>query len=120
MVAACLHARAGNGPHLCGAVDFIPTRAEDFPCAASAQDAELKRQRRDRLTLTQSCHERRHLTEGHRRMMPARERAGLREKVIQMATPAGRIFTRSQSLGSCGIKHALKARAQSARAHAKP
>jgi hypothetical protein len=40
-------------------------------------------------------------------MMPAREPAGLREKVIQMATPAGRIFTRSQSLGSCGIKHAL-------------
>ena len=106
---ACLHAASRNDPDRLIEVDLFPAGTEHLAGAASRQDGKLQRLGSNRLPDTELGHEIRKLLVGQRRMMAARERLGLGKQVLEVATPARRVFTRPEPTNRGCIEDLLNA-----------
>ncbi len=104
MLAACLHPMGRHRPDLLVEVDFTPAHAEDFAGASGGKDAQFKCQRSESLTPAKVRYKRCYLVVRHRGVMPARQFRWPGQQVIQVATPPGRVFALSESLGLGGVQ----------------
>ena len=91
MLAPGLHASGGNDPHFALKIEFSPTRAKHFARARRRQDQEFQGQRRRCFPLAQFADEFRHVIEGHGGMMAARKLLALRQELVEMPAPPGRV-----------------------------
>jgi hypothetical protein len=91
MLAGRLRPRGRKSPNLRVEVDLVPARGQSFARPRRRQDAVLERPRRDRLPFPKLGDEGGYLEVGHRRMMAATELRALRQELVEMAAPTGRV-----------------------------
>ncbi len=91
MLARSLCPGRGDCPDFPLKVHFIPTRRQCLTGSRRSQNAKFKGARRSGRPLAKLCDESRNVGVGHGRMMAARELGALRQQLVEMAAPAGRI-----------------------------
>lgn len=107
---ACLHPLGRYGPDPSLHVDLGPAGAQRLTRACGRQDREGHQLRGDARLLGHRLHERRHLLERQGRMVLDLPDLGpLRQQVLKVPLPAGRVLAAPVTASRCPIEHGLNA-----------